>query len=68
MAVIGIWRNVNNNQKTTIVGDGNQRRDFTHVVDIVVHYKVGVGKETHQDAWELGTALITQSTKCTKCF
>ena len=35
-AVIGIWRNqVNNNQKITIVGDGNQRRDFTHVVDIV---------------------------------
>ena len=35
-AVIGIWRNqVNNNQKITIVGDGEQRRDFTHVVDTV---------------------------------
>ena len=58
-AVIGIWRNqVNNNQKITIVGDGNQRRDFTHVVDIVdALYKVGVGKETHQDAWELGTGI-----------
>ena len=57
--VIGIWRNqVNNNQKITIVGDGNQRRDFTHVVDIVdALYKVGVGNEVHQDAWELGTGI-----------
>ena len=58
-AVIGIWRNqVNNSKKITIVGDGNQRRDFTHVVDIVdALYKVGVGKEVHEDAWELGTGI-----------
>ena len=58
-AVIGIWRNqVNNNQKITIVGDGEQRRDFTHVVDICdALYKVGVGNEKHKDAWELGTGI-----------
>ena len=58
-AVIGIWRNqVNNNQKITIVGDGEQRRDFTHVVDICdALYKVGVGNEKHEDAWELGTGI-----------
>ena len=58
-AVIGIWRNqVNNNEKITIVGDGEQRRDFTHVVDICdALYKVGVGNEKHEDAWELGTGI-----------
>ena len=39
-------KSVNNNQKITIVGDGEQRRDFTHVVDIVdALYKVGVNNE-----------------------
>ena len=39
----------NNNQKITIVGDGEQRRDFTHVVDICDQlYKVGVGNEKHE--------------------
>jgi len=56
-AVIGIWRRqVRDGQKITIVGDGEQRRDFTHVVDIVdALYKVGMGSEKHEDAWELGT-------------
>jgi UDP-glucose 4-epimerase len=56
-AVIGIWRRqIANGEPITIVGDGNQRRDFTHVVDIVDGlYRVGVGNENHEDAWELGT-------------
>ena len=56
-AVIGIWRRqVRDNQPITIIGDGEQRRDFTHVVDIVdALYKVGMGKQKHEDAWELGT-------------
>jgi UDP-glucose 4-epimerase len=56
-AVIGIWRRqVMNGEPITIVGDGNQRRDFTHVIDIVDGlYRVGVGNEKHEDAWELGT-------------
>jgi len=56
-AVIGIWRNqVNKNLPITIVGDGEQRRDFTHVIDIVDGlYKVGISDKKHEDAWELGT-------------
>ena len=56
-AVIGIWRRqVINKEPITIVGDGNQRRDFTHVVDIVDGlYRVGTSNEKHEDAWELGT-------------
>lgn len=56
-AVIGIWRRqVINGEPITIVGDGNQRRDFTHVIDIVDGlYRVGMGNEEHEDAWELGT-------------
>jgi UDP-glucose 4-epimerase len=56
-AVIGIWRRqVRDGKKITIIGDGEQRRDFTHVVDIVdALYKVGTGSEKHEDAWELGT-------------
>jgi UDP-glucose 4-epimerase len=56
-AVIGIWRRqVMNGEPITIVGDGNQRRDFTHVIDIVDGlYRVGNSNEKHEDAWELGT-------------
>lgn len=56
-AVIGIWRRqVRDGQDITIVGDGEQRRDFTHVDDIVDGlYRVGMSKEKHEDAWEFGT-------------
>ena len=56
-AVIGLWRRqVRDGEKITIVGDGEQRRDFTHIDDIVdALYKVGIGNEKHEDAWELGT-------------
>ncbi len=56
-AVVGIFRRqVRDKLPITIVGDGEQRRDFTHVVDIVdALYKVGVSKEKNEDAWELGT-------------
>ena len=58
-AVIGIWRRqVRDNQAITIIGDGEQRRDFTHVIDIVDGlYKVGTGSEKHEDAWELGCGV-----------
>jgi len=58
-AVIGIWRRqVRDNEKITIVGDGEQRRDFTHVVDIVDGlYKIGMTDKSHDDAWELGTGI-----------
>lgn len=58
-AVIGIWRNqIKNNQPVTIVGDGEQRRDFTHVYDIVnALYEIGFSGKKHDDAWELGTGV-----------
>lgn len=58
-AVIGIWRRqVRDGERITIVGDGEQRRDFTHVHDIIdALYKIGIGKESHEDAWELGTGV-----------
>jgi len=58
-AVIGIWRRqVRDGESITIVGDGEQRRDFTHVDDIVdALYKVGISTESHEDAWELGTGM-----------
>jgi len=56
-AVIGIWRRqIRDGEPITIVGDGEQRRDFTHVDDIVDGlYKIGMSNEVHDDAWELGT-------------
>ena len=54
-AVIGIWRRqVRDGEKITIVGDGEQRRDFTHVDDIVsALILVAEGISKHEDAWEL---------------
>jgi len=56
-AVIGIFRaQINNNQPITIHGDGEQRRDFTYIDDIIDGLiKVAESDETHSDAWELGT-------------
>jgi UDP-glucose 4-epimerase len=58
-AVIGVWRKqIKNNQPITIVGDGEQRRDFTHVYDIIdALYKIGFSEKKHEDAWELGTGV-----------
>ena len=58
-AVIGIWRRqVRDGLPITIVGDGEQRRDFTHVDDIVDGLvRIGMYDEHHTDAWELGTGM-----------
>ena len=67
--VIGIWRSrINREAPIEIVGDGLQRRDFTHVDDIVDGlYRIGFsnfysGEADFQrpssiDAWELGTGV-----------
>jgi|TARA_R110000744_G_scaffold21984_1_gene56447 UDP-glucose 4-epimerase len=57
--VIGIWRyQIENNIPITIVGDGDQRRDFTHVDDIVdALYRIGTQDKKHEDAWELGAGI-----------
>jgi UDP-glucose 4-epimerase len=56
-AVIGIWRNqIQNDKPITIHGDGEQRRDFTHIDDIVDGLiRIAESDEKHEDAWELGT-------------
>ena len=58
-AVIGIFRRqVRDGEKITIVGDGEQRRDFTHVQDIVsALILIAEGISEHEDAWELGTGV-----------
>jgi UDP-glucose 4-epimerase len=58
-AVIGIWRSqIKKNYPITIIGDGEQRRDFTYIDDIVDGlYKIGMSSEKHEDAWELGTGI-----------
>ena len=57
--VIGIWRSkIKKNEPLPIVGDGNQRRDFTHVHDIVDGLiKIAESDKSNKDAWELGTGL-----------
>jgi UDP-glucose 4-epimerase len=56
-AVIGLWRGqVKKNYPITIIGDGKQRRDFTHIDDIVDGLiRVAESNKGHEDAWELGT-------------
>lgn len=56
-AVVGKWRRqVRDGESITIVGDGEQRRDFTHIDDIVDGL-IKIMKTTYEveDAWELGT-------------
>lgn len=55
--VIGIWRSkIKKNKPLPIVGDGHQRRDFTHVNDIVDGLiKIAQSSIENEDAWELGT-------------
>ena len=57
--VIGIWRSmIMKGESLPIVGDGEQRRDFIHVYDIVEGLKkIAFSNFQHQDAWELGTGI-----------
>ena len=57
--VIGIWRTQTfNSEPITIVGDGEQKRDFIHVDDIVEGlYRIGLVDNKHEDAWELGSGV-----------
>ncbi len=56
-AVIGIWRYaISKDEPILIHGDGEQRRDFTHIDDIVDGLiRIAESNEKHEDAWELGT-------------
>lgn len=56
-AVIGLWRAALKNDTPILIhGDGKQRRDFTHINDIVDGLiRIAESDEKHEDAWELGT-------------
>lgn len=56
-AVIGMWRSrIKKGEHILIHGNGEQRRDFTHIDDIVDGLiKIAESDEKHEDAWELGT-------------
>ena len=57
--VLGIWRSkLIKGEPLPIVGDGNQKRDFIHVYDIVDGLiKIALTQKNHNDAWELGTGI-----------
>jgi len=79
-AVIGIWRGqIEKNYPITINGDGEQRRDFTHIDDIVDGLiRIAESDEKHEDAWELGTGnnysinevadMFVRKFKCVKVY
>lgn len=69
-AVIGIWRKaITNNLPIIIHGDGEQRRDFTHVDDVVDGLLlIAEGNEKHNDAWELGTGFNYSLNEVAKMF
>ena len=53
--VLGIFeRQLRDGQPLTITGDGKQRRDFTHVDDIVDGLYKCIGKDLRADIFELG--------------
>lgn len=58
-AVIGKWRTqIQEGKPLTIVGDGEQRRDFTYIDDIISGlFLIGMKREAHEDAWELGCGV-----------
>tara|TARA_A100000164_G_scaffold376647_1_gene414128 strand:- start:1549 stop:2403 length:855 start_codon:yes stop_codon:yes gene_type:complete len=57
--VIGIWTaKIAKGEPLPIVGDGKQKRDFIHVIDIVEGLqKIAFSDLSHIDAWELGTGV-----------
>jgi len=68
--VIGIWRSkVSKNEPLPIVGNGEQRRDFTHVYDVVDGLiKISLSEIKHDDGWELGTGLNYSINELYKMF
>ena len=58
-AVVGRWRQqISEGKNLTIIGDGEQKRDFTHVDDIVDGLiKIANSSNRHNDAWELGSGV-----------
>jgi UDP-glucose 4-epimerase len=57
--VVGVWRRqIRDGEPITIIGDGEQRRDFTHIDDIIDGLcRIMNTEYLHEDAWELGTGV-----------
>ena len=68
--LIGRWINdIDEGLRSVIYGDGEKRRDFTHVDDIVDGlYKAGTKGIQHHDAWELGTGINYSIIELAKMF
>jgi UDP-glucose 4-epimerase len=69
-AVIGMWRAaIQRGETIKIHGDGEQRRDFTHIDDIVDGLiRIAESDEEHEDAWELGTGCNYSINEVAKMF
>ena len=66
-AVIGIFINQYNKKPLTVVRPGTQRRDFTHIDDIVRGCWLALTKGK-QNEYMLGTKKLIQSLKSRKCL
>lgn len=57
--VIGIWLDrLSKGLDLNIIGDGEQKRDFIHVKDVVTGLiKISQTELVHSDAWELGCGI-----------
>ena len=57
--LLGIWiGKAKEGETLQVVGDGEQRRDFIHVDDIVDGLiRIAQSTESHEDAWDLGTGV-----------
>jgi len=68
--VIGIWiSKIMKGEPLPIVGDGEQKRDFVHVHDIVEGLKkIAFTDLHHEDAWELGTGISYSINKLFQIF
>lgn len=68
-AVIGIFRaQIEKGEPLTIVGDGEQRRDFTHVIDIVDGLIRMMKLRNRKEAWELGSGNNYSINEVVKMF
>lgn len=69
-SLIGKWLNcIKQNEPLPVVGDGEQKRDFTHVDDIVDGLlKIMDYTGTSNNVWELGTGLEYSINEIAKLF
>ena len=68
--VIGIWKTkVQKGESIPIVGDGEQKRDFIHIEDVVDGLiKISQTEKVHNDAWELGSGINYSINQLFKMF